>query len=389
MDGARSCFFLMALLMFALNAFGQSDSGPARKSSSAPLLVLTTGDLLEYPFEARSDGYEVELPGGLQFVESSRVLCVTNSRIDAWRELRGTYQSLTPDIHVRLARWCIKYQLADAAERELLDALHLDPNRQDARQLLQQVTSRRLSHVISNKERDAASQIPGAPGIAALPEARSLGGLSADNARSFVRRIQPLLSSRCAAAGCHGPGTRSEFRFTSVRSGSNPLTAERNLAAVLNQVLPDDPLRSPLLLNADAVHGEMGEPAFRGRAGSQQRQLLQDWVIAAVKDLYPDSVAGELGSELQPALSPLEEQMQVRSVISAEAGTTVEPVNAELPHGRLADRVADDRRFLQQAARAVASDPFSPEKFNRRFNSLSPQPNQDEQDSGKGLSVPP
>lgn len=176
------------------------------RSVGPRLIVLTNGDLLEYPFETRADGYEVELPGGLQFVESSRVLCLTTSRRDAWRELRGTYQSLTPDIHVQLARWCIKYQLPDEAD-ELLDALHLDPNRQDARQLLQQVTSRRLNQVVSHKDREAASRIPGAPGMEVLPETRSLG-----DSPLPTLEISSAVSSRCSRTAALPPDvTAPEF----------------------------------------------------------------------------------------------------------------------------------------------------------------------------------
>ncbi|MEY2727732.1 MAG: hypothetical protein RLZZ458_3599 [Planctomycetota bacterium] len=389
MDGARSCFFLAALLLSALSTFAQSEPGPARREADSPLLVLTNGQLLEYPFQTRSDGYEVELPGGLQFIESSRVLCVAATRRDAWRELRGTYQALTPDIHVQLARWCMKYELSDAAERELLDALHLDPNREDAQQLLQQITSQRLAKTPLTKDPSAVVRIPGAPGMAAPLELRSLGGLSAENARGFVRHVQPLLSNRCAAAGCHGPGSQSEFRFTSVRNGSNPLTAERNLAAVLNQVLTTDPPQSPLLLSADSIHGGMTEPAFRGRVGSQQRKLLQDWVTAAVKDLYPESAPPEPGTELQPALTALDDQNPGEIPVAADKANQEDVSAAELPHGSRADKSVSDRRFLQQAARSVANDPFSPEKFNRRFHLQGPQPSPEAANPEPGLYSTP
>lgn len=372
MDGARSLALLTALFGLAVSAAAQSGSVPARPARSPELLLLADGQLLEFPFNAREDGYEVRFPGGPQFIESSRVLCVAESRMDAWRHLRSTFSSFSPDIHLRLARWCLRYQLTDCAERELLDALNLDPNREDARELLEEVTGRRLAASRGSSGQRVSTAIPGAPGMAATVTAQSLGGLSSENARSFVRRIQPLIANRCAAAGCHGPGTVSDFRFSSIRNGSTPLTAERNLAAVLGQVEPTDPLQSPLLKQADQLHGGMREPAFRGRVGAQQRQMLHQWVRAAVADLHPELAQAAQPDELRPALAA-EDTLAPRRVAQPSSGENAGITDApaarmlEQAHGRPVEQAAADKRTLEQAARAVASDPFSPASFNSRF----------------------
>lgn len=373
MDGARSLAFFAAIFGLAVSAAAQSGSVPARPARSPELLLLADGQLLEFPFNAREDGYEVRFPGGPQFIESSRVLCVADSRTDAWRHLRSTFSSFSPDIHLRLARWCLRYQLMECAEREVLDALNLDPNRADARALLEEVTGRRLASSRGKSGQRFSTAIPGAPGMAATTTAQSLGGLSTENARSFVRRIQPLIANRCAAAGCHGPGTASDFRFSSIRNGSTPLTAERNLAAVLGQVEPTDPLQSPLLKQADQLHGGMREPAFRGRVGAQQRQMLHEWVRAAVADLHPELAPAQQPEELLPSLAAEDTlpPRRVRQQSSAEnSGFTNAPTAKmqEQAHGRPIERAAADKRTLGQAARAVASDPFSPAVFNRRFH---------------------
>lgn len=367
MDGARS-MLLAVFLCLAVPAAAQSPATAARPARSSELLLLADGQLIELPFSTRPDGYEVRFPGGPQFIESSRVLCVAGSREDAWRHLRSTFSSWTPEIHLSLARWCIRNKLEDCAERELLDALNLDPNRTEAMELLEKVTGRRLANSRGNAGQRGSQQIPGAPGMAAAASALSLGGLSTENARNFVRRIQPLLSNRCSATGCHGPGTVSEFRFSSIRNGSTPLTAERNLAAVLEQVEPADPLRSPLLVKADQLHGGMQEPAFRGRVGAQHRQMLRDWVEAAVADLHPELTVVDTPPDPTAAL-PAEDS---RVGASSSAAASAENREAtELAHGRPAERAAADQRFLRQAVRAVASDPFSPASFNDRFHKKS------------------
>jgi len=354
MDGARS-MLLVVFLCLAVPVAAQSP-GSARPSRSSELLLLADGQLLEFPFSTRPDGYEVRFPGGPQFIESSRVLCVADSRSDAWKHLRSTFSSWTPEIHLSLAKWCIRYQLDDCAERELLDALNLDPNRTEAMQLLEKVTGRRLADSHGKSGQRGSRPIPGAPGMTAPASAQSLGGLSTENARSFVRRIQPLLSNRCAATGCHGPAGVSDFHFSSIRNGSTPLTAERNLAAVLKQVEPSDPLRSPLLLKADQLHGEMQDPPFPGRVGAQQRQMLREWVEAAVADLHPELMVADAPADRAAAL-PVDDTE--RGLENSET--------AERAHGRPAESAAADQRFLRKAVRAVANDPFSPASFNSRF----------------------
>ncbi|MFM7059388.1 MAG: hypothetical protein ACKO2P_20950 [Planctomycetota bacterium] len=394
MDGARSISALIFVCCLAVPVDTQAQSVAARSTRGAELLLLADGQLLEYPFSTRDDGYEVRFPGGPQFIESSRVLCVADSRTEAWRHLRSTFSSFSPDIHLRLARWCLRYQLPDCAERELLDALNLDPNRTDARELLEDITGRRLAASRSSSGPQNARAIPGAPGVTAAMSAQSLGGLTSENARSFVRRIQPLMSNRCGAAGCHGPGTTSDFRLSSIRSGSTPLTAERNLAAVLAQVTPEAPLQSPLLQRADQLHGGMQEPAFRGRVGAQQRQMLREWVLAAVHDLHPELAPDREPDDLTPSLT-LEDTLPARRVTPAAAGGNeaggIERAAgmSELVHGRPVERTSADKKMLEQAARAVASDPFSPALFNRRFQQPGTPDSTPSAPADDGIELPP
>ncbi|MGV2337425.1 MAG UNVERIFIED_CONTAM: hypothetical protein LVR18_26190 [Planctomycetaceae bacterium] len=171
MDGARS-MFLVVFLCLAVLAAVQSPAA-AHTVRSSELLLLADGQLIEFPFSKRPDGYEVRFPGGPQFIESSRVLCVAESRADAWKHLRSTFPSLTPEIHLSLAKWCIRYQLEDCAERELLDALNLDPNRTEAMQLLEKITGRRLANSSGKAGQRGSRAIPGAPGMAA-PASRTV-----------------------------------------------------------------------------------------------------------------------------------------------------------------------------------------------------------------------
>ncbi len=345
------------------------------QQSGQRVLVLVDGQLMENPFLVRPDGYDVQVAGGRLFVESSRVRFVAKSREDAYVQMRRSYPSLTPEVHMTLARWCLTNSLPDQAEREVLDALHLDPNRQDARRLLQSILQSRETDP-DTPPATGVTQYPSLK-LSALPqpEARSLAGLSRPLAQSYVRHIQPLLSNKCATAGCHGVNAQSEFQLTSTRTGSQPLTAERNLAAILKQVDLAHPSRSPLLSVAISTHGGMREPAFRGRSGSQQQQMLKQWVLSAAAEIAPEQNQESLESESIVRLASAESEVVDNSVgefADAETGdsVTMDQRQREAAHGVRRRAGESDEEFRKAAWRANARDAFDPAVFNRRFHGV-------------------
>lgn len=324
------------------------------------VLVLTDGTVLETSLRAQGGGYSVEVAGGRQFIESSRVRFLADDRVDAWRQMRASFQELTPEVHLQLARWCLKNGLPKQAEREALDALRLDPHRQDAKRMLEQLAADGAGR---GGRQSAASNalMPPLPAAGAAATARSLAGLRRVTAQQFVRSVQPLLSSKCATGGCHGRNSESEFQLLSVRNGSDPRTAEQNLLAVLKQVSFSEPSQSALLQQAGLAHGGATELPLRGRSGVVQMQTLRQWVLAAAADLAP-------GENRELAESAEAEQV-VPPVAETTGSGPAEP--ADLPeetHGRLQDGVAVDREFLAEAKRSLRNDPFDPAVFNRRHH---------------------
>ncbi|MFY8057654.1 MAG: hypothetical protein ACOVRM_07935, partial [Planctomycetaceae bacterium] len=117
------------------------DAAPTPRDRQSAILVLTDGTVLETSLRVQGGGYSVEVAGGRQFIESSRVRFLADDRVDAWRQMRASFQELTPEVHLQLARWCLKNGLPKQAEREALDALRLDPHRQDAKRMLEQLAA--------------------------------------------------------------------------------------------------------------------------------------------------------------------------------------------------------------------------------------------------------
>lgn len=375
MDGFRLLpMVLIALCCLPLASAQEERSGAPLEASDRGqrVLVLVDGQLMENSFIPRPDGYDVQVPGGRLFVESARVRFVAKSREDAYRQMRQSWQSLTPETHMTLARWCLSNRLPLQARREVLDALQLDPNRQDAKKLLQTILY----------DQEASTGGPPATGVTQypslklsalpLPEARSLAGLTRPLAQSFVRHVQPLLSNKCATAGCHGLKAESEFRLSSIRSGSQPLTAERNLAAILKQIDLTQPARSPILTMTATTHGGMLEPAFRGRVGNQQQQMLRQWVRSVAMEIAPElneEAADDQKSDVQ--LVSGESEIRPQSGLFDNTEDDLSEITSgprEAAHGVQRKTEESDQQFLKEAHRASARDAFDPAAFNRMFH---------------------
>ncbi|MCA9084044.1 MAG: hypothetical protein KDA81_08315, partial [Planctomycetaceae bacterium] len=256
--------------------------------SASRLLVTNSGRIVAGELLPRPGGYDVILSAGRMFIDSEQVRFLADSPDDAYQKMRESLGELTPDSHLTLARWCLANGQVHNAKREILDALHLDPWRSDAKLMLEKLVRQQQVVVTSGTSNAATienlSESPSAElnlsdSLLMKPERRSLGGLPADDAKMFTQSVQRILISRCGNARCHG-GTSNEmtFRLVPLRNGSSPALAEQNLAAVLNQIDPSAPLQSPLLKACDGLHGGMSQLIFQGQTGRIQTETLRTWV---------------------------------------------------------------------------------------------------------------
>ena len=360
---------------------------------AAMLLILVDGQVISGHVTPRPDGYDIQVSAGRIFINSDRVRFAAANLPEAYDRMRDSISEFTPANHMELARWCLGNKLYSQARREVLDALHLDPNRDDAKRMLralEQVGEQSQTAIKGTGLTEYPSQTEiQRPAI----ETRSLAGLNRTVAHSFVRDIQPLLMNKCATSGCHGISAKSQFKIVSTHRGSTPAIAERNLAAVLKQIDFSNPPTSPLLKIGEQAHGNMASSAFPGRSGAMQFRVLQNWVRQASHDIAPDAIAeaaeqGGVKSEFaQSGIRQVAARNESRGRVEMLRTPEDAPGN---PHARKLTTDDTDGRFLQQAKYANRRDAFSPDEFNRRYHgnaagnsaaSLEQAPSTDNEDS--------
>lgn len=380
MDACRATL----LILFAASCeavLAQSDpainESATSRQTDKDILVMRDGQIISGHITPRPDGYDVQVAAGRIFISSDRVRFAASSLPDAYDRMRDSISDFTPADHLALAHWCLKNKLHSQARREVLDALYLNPNLDDAKRMLQSLELVGQASPQANTG-TGFTEYPSLSDMQRAPiETRSLAGLSRSVAHSFVRDVQPLLMNKCATAGCHGVDTKSQFSIVSTHRGSTPATAERNLAAVLKQIDFSDPAASALLVVGEQPHGKMTYSAFQGRAGALQIKTLNAWVQQAAHDIAPDARSEAVVSKFAEAEVRQTAIQQVSatgdSLIRAKTSQT-----PENPHTRQLTTADTDRRFLREAEYANRNDEFSPEEFNRRFHGL---PDRDSTDS--------
>jgi len=368
------CITLGCILISLAGSFceaqvSSSDQRGISGNKGSGVLVLVDGRVLSGQCTPRPDGYDVEVSGGRLFVDSKRVRLIAADIEEAYQLMRAAFVELTPEVHMELAHWCLQNKLPANARREVLEALHLDPNRADARRLLESLVAAESGSDGSGLPNSRLTEFSSRKQNSVTPvESRSLAGLSRSIAQDFTRHIQPLLMNKCANGGCHGGKNSSSFQLVSAHRGTSPTIAEKNLAAVLNQIDLAHPSSSPLLSGLDGTHGNLTAPLFRGRSGAQQMSVLRGWVKAAANDIAPESTQAP-ESVSKPITLASAEAGDSPGLIKKTAGNSVSLAGEMIaPHGRKLTSADTEERFLNEATRANARDAFDPAAFNRRFH---------------------
>ncbi len=383
-----------------LKAQTNSFESPGVRADMQQVLVLTSGKVITGKISARPDGYEIVVVAGRIFVPSDMVRFQADSVDDAYIKLRKSLPELTPNNHVELARWCEANKLYVQARRELLDALRLDPNRGEAKRMLQSLISQEerlgaagIDGTLSTNQPTTSAAAEVSSGTLTLSaastsdrtqavETRSLGGFSKPVARDFVQRVQPLLMNKCASGGCHGNGAGG-FSVVSSRNGSTPVIAERNLAAVLKFVDLQNPRSSPILRAVAGSHGGSAGSVLSGRSGQLQMEQLRAWVTSAAAEISPQTAQSDdnfanagTGFSGESFTSAPGSQDSPRAfgegsadlIDSADSGNVKMLPGEGTPHGRRITMSESDARVLQEVAYMNRRDAFDPEIFNRKFH---------------------
>lgn len=373
------CFALIGLPVMAWSIVQASDAVPAAGGAAVPqpaqadftpgvqLLVLSNGRMVDGKISQNAGGFVVDKPTGSMLVPFDYVKFVADDRDDAYQKMRKMSAGPTAQSHMALARWCITNQYFKEAAAELREALHIDPNRDDARRMLRRLEE--LFRPAIPKHQSVAPNEDWLAGGFDAPDAESLARLNPETAHEYVSRVQPLLMNKCATSGCHGSSAAGGFELQRVRfgRGSARVASERNLAALKEFIDPGDADNSPLLTVPLGNHGRGGRPIFHGASGSEQIELLKKWVRRMAADLSH----GERKDHQKPSFP-----RTTRSLADKAAQPKITPASAQIPAAARSEnpivpaaassQAADQDARLRLLLRKTHNDAFDPGEFNRK-----------------------
>lgn len=375
-------------LMLALVLAGPVRGATGDEDPGERVIVMSTGRVLQGFASRNAGGWLVEQSNGRVQVPIEQVSVVARSLVDAYRKQRDSVAKPTPATHLALAQWCISYRLHDEARDELRECLKLDPDHTAARRLL-----RRIDETLEARPAPETPRPPTRDGFL-VPDAESLGGLSAETATTFTQRIQPLLINKCGNASCHGITTTSTqhsegFRLLSVRSGSNGhrLYTERNLAEVLRYVDLTEPSLSPLLTIPQDAHAGLSN-VFGGASGEMQARTLRTWIKRVVEERRRDeeqiAARPRLDSTRTAAMSPATtvtpavavdtpSEPVPRAQTTTGGGLSQRRPTAGIAPGPVPFDPAAKPAILPETEPAPSADPFDPDVFNRKSQVSAPR----------------
>ncbi len=361
---------LCALLVICAGAVSVIRAEEPQLLPQSGILVLRTGRVLRGDIVRVGDRYVVtsgekdEVGVSLDAVEMQ-----CDSLEDAYRRKQD---QMPPNRkvadHLKLADWCLQYDLFASAAEQLMAAQLCDPNdpaNETFEKRLRLAVQRPAS--ISNGTESVAK-------IISPPDLdESLRSLPAGTMELFTNTIQPLLINRCGASNCHGPNSSSSFRLA-YPNWSRTLPrrfTQRNLQAAMSFLDRDEPLRSPMLVMSTLRHGKMSKPALTDEDVTQL-QNLAEWVYHSLGSASPASPA-ELSSPESLLLQPGASRLDPQAAANRHTAGPVAP-DTTGPSERL-DRAVEPASHSAPAepgtgaAPVAGVDPFDPEIFNRRFGS--------------------
>lgn len=336
------------------------------------MLVMNSGRVVEGMISQGAGAYVVDFPQGSMLIPYEQVRFEAANKGDAYRKMRRTMPDLTASNHINLARWCIDNHQYQSARTELLDALAMEPQRRDARDMLARLErmliqddAPRLAQPVSVLDQDKFSQ----------QEVQALAGLSREAADRFVLRIHPLLTNKCGNTHCHGPHGKSDFQLRP-RTGSSRTIAEQNLAQIFKYIDVDRPDASPLLKKPLGNHGRAGRAIFFGRSGQKQIEDIRAWVqtVTAERRAKAPQVArtdGRPSGEYRPGENP----RQLRTDSSIATADRQQSGNLRAWSNNLKNSGSPSQgrgRALIEEVLSEQADPFNPQAFNTGVDLADP-----------------
>jgi hypothetical protein len=329
-------------------------------SATGKILVLENENLLEGDIERVGDQYRVRRTIGETWLEAERVLCLCNTREEAYLFVRSRANLRDADERLRLARWCRMNNLRDQAITEIRAAAELRPDNAETRRMLAAL-----------EQQAAAATTPPHP-TAAVPIAPAAAPVDVtdDCLSLFAMKVQPILMNVCA--NCHTPLHEGAFRLLRCDEGglANRRTVQQNLAVVIAQINPAQPQASPLLTKSISAHGSTTQAPLHARQIAAYR-TLEDWVRRTLEN--NPHLRGP--ADAQAPLSPIPMPPATAAVRPARGDSAWGTLTQATPNlqppatpGVNPQRIPPAGQPVGAAGSnpaATAADPFDPEEFNR------------------------
>lgn len=334
------------------------------------LLALKNGQIIEGGILREGDRYIVTLGDrdshGEIKIPVNEVDFVCRDLDEAFQKKRGAIRHREVQPHLQLAEWCVRHGLYERAAEELVEASVIDPL--DHRIAPLEKRLKLLAQPANTKALPVYVLPPSQDEIAA-----TIGTLSEQALAHFTDKVEPMLLSRCATTGCHGPNSTAEYRLVRppLKHLNKVRETQRNTYASLQQI--NAGRESPLLTFATRPHGSALSPPLddRDRLAIDQ---LGEW-IEMVKVVPADEPQALRDENVRPALFEAPQRNDPRAIrrlpsvtepqafTPAAGARPIESAPLKSPGGGVVGPASD-----------LLPDPFDPAAFNQRYHPPQPAP---------------
>ncbi len=367
---------LSALCVGMVASLHAQDAAPS--ASKGKVLLLRNERVIEGDIEKVGVQYRVRRGAAETWINSDQVVQLCSDWTDLYEMKKKRANLADPDERLKLARWCISNQLRPLALVEAQAALEMRPGHTETKQMV--ATLERTANV--------KTPTPAAPTAKAAPlKPATSVDLSTEATALFATRIQPILMNACVH--CHSAHKPSGFQLHQVSDGGNRNTSMRNLATVMEQINPEQPSISPLLLKAASAHDPNNNAApLRGGRQSVPYRLLENWVevtmtnhphlkllaqAKAKEAAAPAKVPFAMPQQTLPLQTPSAEvvsrtQPRPEAPETKTVAATKLPVTPITPLNSGASPLPLPASVVQQATTGTLNpgDPYDPEAFNQK-----------------------
>ena len=369
------CRFVLAPALLAGVGFFLLAQEPIQERKTGKVLLLKNGNVMEGDIEKVGTQMCIRRGTSEVWIDLDKTARLCADWDDAYAHMQTLLKMDSATERVKLARWCLLYRLNDKALQQASQALQLQPNHREAKQLVAMLER-------AQKEPPPKSSVPAEAAPAPVPPSPAPNmDVVAETLIHFTTRVQPILMNTCAS--CHATGHGGNFRLDRVADAGQKAATRQNLNMVLAYLDLERPAISPLLLKAVEVHGNGPLSPLKDR-GAKPFQTMQQWIEQTIarnpqlKDYHAarkakSSAEGKIAAESTPGAE----------AASAPKTTPVTPLTgsadktAELWKRKIeADRLAQvakvnpprvEPTVVSQTSTALpASDPFDPAEFNQR-----------------------